>query len=50
MTELESQFQDYIVRARASGDEVSDEMLLMLDELCNRCHIKPEELIVADAN
>jgi hypothetical protein len=45
MTDLESKFQDYIVCARAHGDEVSPETPVMLDELCNRSHIKPDDLI-----
>ncbi len=38
-------FYDYITCAHACGDEVSDEMLLMLDELCSRSNIKPDNLI-----
>ena len=45
MRGLEAKFQDLIACARAHGDEVSPETLLMLDELCNRSHIKPDELI-----
>ena len=45
MNELESKFQDYIACARAFGDEVSPETLVMLDELCNRSHIEPDDLI-----
>jgi len=45
MTDLESKFQNYIICARAFGDEVSPETLVMLDELCNRSNIKPDDLI-----
>ena len=45
MKELESKFQDYIICARAFGDEVSPETLVMLAELCNRSNIKSDELI-----
>lgn len=45
MTELESKFHDYMTCAHACGDEVSDETLLMLDELCSRSHIHPDDLI-----
>jgi hypothetical protein len=45
MKELESKFRDYILCARAFGDDVSPETLLMLDELCNRSDIKPDNLI-----
>lgn len=45
MTDLESRFQDFIVCARARGDKVSVETLLMLEELCDRSNIKPGDLI-----
>jgi hypothetical protein len=45
MTELESKFHDYIVCALECGDEVSNDMLLMLDELCKRSQIDPDDLI-----
>ncbi|MGB2677810.1 MAG: hypothetical protein WAN12_12075 [Candidatus Acidiferrum sp.] len=45
MSELKSKFHDYIACAHACGDVVPDETLLMLDELCNRSHIEPDDLI-----
>ena len=45
MTDLESKFWDYIACARAYGNEVSPETLVMLDELCSRSNIKPDDLI-----
>lgn len=45
MRGLEAKFQDLIACARARGDEVSVETLLMLDELCKRSQIDPDDLI-----
>jgi hypothetical protein len=45
MKDLASKFHDYIGCARALGHEVSDDMLLMLDELCSRSHIEPDDLV-----
>jgi hypothetical protein len=45
MNELESKFRDYIQCANAFGDEVSTEMLTLLDELCDRLSIKPDDLV-----
>lgn len=44
MNELETKYRDYIRCARVLGDEVSGEMLTLLDELCNRLSIKPGDL------
>jgi hypothetical protein len=38
-------FHEYVLCAHARGDEVSDELLCMLDELCSRSHIHPDDLI-----
>jgi hypothetical protein len=45
MNELHSKFRDYIECAHAIGDEVSEEMLTLLDELCDRLSIKPDDLV-----
>lgn len=45
MEELETKFREYIRCANAFGDEVSHELLLLLDELCDRWNISPDDLV-----
>jgi len=45
MTELEYNFRDFIACARAFGEDVSPGTLLMLEELCSRSRIEPDDLV-----